>query len=52
MSIALPAVALTVLGILIVVLGLFAAGDVAVVVVGLGAIFAAGLLGALDRRRA
>jgi hypothetical protein len=52
MSIALPAVALTVLGILIALLGLFAAGDVVIVVVGLGAIFAAGLLGALDRRRA
>ncbi len=46
---------LTVLGALIVVLGLFAAGEILVVAVGLGAIVVAGIIGAiergLDRRR-
>lgn len=41
--------ALTLLGGLITLLGLFAAGDVAVMALGLGAIAAAGLIGALER---
>ena len=40
----LPVVALTSLGILIAVLGVFAAGDMLVVSIGLGAIFAAGII--------
>ena len=40
-----PIVALTSLGVLIVVLGLFAAGSLTVVLVGLGAICSAGVLG-------
>ena len=51
----LPVMVLTVLGALIAVLGLFAAGELLVVAVGLGAIVAAGIIGAiergLDRRR-
>ena len=46
----LPVVALTILGILITVLGLFAAGNLAVVTVGLLAIGGAGLLQVLERR--
>jgi hypothetical protein len=52
----LPVIALTTLGVLIAVLGLFAAGDMAIVAIGLGAVFAAGVLNAVerivDRRRA
>jgi hypothetical protein len=48
----LPVAALTVLGILITVLGLFVAGEIALTIVGLVSIFAAGLLGALVRRTA
>lgn len=48
----LPAAALGVLGVLITVLGLFAAGNVTIVVIGLVALFAAGLLEAFTRRRA
>lgn len=42
---------LIVLGILIAVLGLFAAGEMVVVVVGLAAVVAGGLLGAVASRR-
>jgi hypothetical protein len=47
----LAAGALVVLGILIAVLGLLAAGDMIVVVAGLASVFAGGLLGLLGRRR-
>lgn len=40
----LPVVALTTLGVLIAVLGIFAAGDMVVASIGLGAIFAAGMI--------
>jgi hypothetical protein len=52
MSISLPVAALSVLGILITVLGLFAAGNMAVVALGLLALFGAGLLEVIGRRRA
>jgi hypothetical protein len=45
-----PVLALTFLGVLIVVLGLFAAGSLTVVIVGLLAIGGAGILGVLERR--
>jgi hypothetical protein len=51
MGTSLPVVALTLLGILVAVLGLFAAGNIAVVVVGLAAIGVAGVLEVLGRRR-
>jgi hypothetical protein len=51
MSASLPVLALTVLGALITVLGLFAAAEMRVVAVGLVAIFGAGLLEAVGRRR-
>lgn len=44
-----PVLALTGLGIVITVLGLFAAGDMAIVVIGLAAIFGAGILGVIER---
>lgn len=44
-----PVLALTGLGILIAVLGLFAAGNMVIVVVGLAAIFGAGVIGILER---
>ncbi len=44
MNASLPVLLLSGAGIVIAVLGLFAAGDIAVVAVGLGSIFAAGLL--------
>lgn len=44
-----PVLALTGLGILITVLGLFAAGDMAIVVIGLAAIFGAGVIGVIER---
>lgn len=47
-----PVAALTVLGIVIVVLGLFAAGDLAVVALGLAAVFGAGLLQVVGARHA
>jgi hypothetical protein len=47
-----PVAALTFLGTLIAVLGLFAAGSIAVAAVGLLAIFGAGLLQVLGGRRA
>ena len=45
-----PVAALTILGILLAVLGLFVAGNMQIVVVGLIAIFAAGLLQVAGRR--
>ncbi len=48
----LPVFTLTVLGAIVAVLGLFAAGEIAVVALGLGAIAFAGLLAALGARRA
>jgi hypothetical protein len=50
-SISLPVVALSFLGILITLLGLFAAGDLTVVALGLLALFGAGLLEVIGRRR-
>jgi hypothetical protein len=43
---------LVVLGVLLTVLGLFTAGNILIVVVGLGAIAVGGILGLLDRRAA
>ncbi len=51
MSASLPVLALTVLGVLMSVLGLFAAGNIGVVAVGLVAIFGAGLLEVAGRSR-
>ncbi|HEY5652514.1 MAG TPA: hypothetical protein VIW46_13790 [Acidimicrobiia bacterium] len=51
MNTSFPVAALTVLGILTVVLGLFAAGDMLVVAMGFGALIAAGLIHALETRR-
>lgn len=45
----LPVLALTSLGVLISVLGLFAAGNMVIVAIGLGAIFGAGVIGAVER---
>lgn len=45
----LPVLALTSLGVLISVLGLFAAGNMVIVAIGLGAIFGAGIIGAVER---
>jgi hypothetical protein len=50
-SASLPVLALTVLGILIALLGLFAAGNIWVTVVGLVAIAFAGVLSVLEGRR-
>lgn len=44
-----PVLTLTALGILITVLGLFAAGDMTIVVIGLAAIFGAGVIGVIER---
>lgn len=52
MNTSFPVAALTTLGAFTVLLGFFAAGDIAVVAVGFGAIFGAGLLHALESRRA
>lgn len=49
-DVSLPVAVLTVLGALVVVLGLFAAGEIAVVGVGFGAIAVAGIIHVLDRR--
>lgn len=49
LKMSLPVLALTTLGILIAVLGLFAAGDMGVVLIGLGAVFGAGLVGIGER---
>jgi len=43
--------ALVVLGVLIAILGLFAAGNIVIVAVGLVAVFAGGVLEVLTRRR-
>ena len=51
MSSSMPVMALTFLGVLIVLLGLFAAGSVEVVIIGLAAIGAAGVLQVLGSRR-
>lgn len=45
----LPVMVLTFLGALIAVLGLFAAGEILVVGVGLGAVAVAGIIGAIER---
>lgn len=45
----LPVISLTALGVLIAVLGLFAGGSIVIAAVGLGAIFAAGLIGVAER---
>ena len=50
-SASLPVLALSVLGILIAILGLFAAGDVRLVIVGLVALAVAGFLQVLGQRR-
>lgn len=47
----LPVTVLTVLGILIAILGLFAAGSLAMVAVGLGAVGFAGVLAVIGARR-
>jgi hypothetical protein len=52
MSKSLPVAALVVLGSLIAVLGLFAAGDIVITIVGLVAIFGAGILQVVGSRRA
>lgn len=52
MNMSFPVAALAVLGILIALLGLFAAGDIVVTVVGLVAVALAGLLEVLGRSRA
>ena len=46
-----PVAALTILGILLAVIGLFVAGNMVIVVVGLVAIFGAGLLQVAGSRR-
>lgn len=51
MSTSLPVLSLTILGILIAVLGLFAAGNIGVVIVGLAAIAFAGVLQVAESRR-
>lgn len=51
MSTAVPAAFLVLLGALLAVLGLFAAGNLVVVVIGLLAIFGAGLLTLAEARR-
>ena len=51
MSASLPVLALSILGILIALLGLFAAGNVQLVIVGLVAIGVAGILQVVGQRR-
>ncbi len=46
-----PVAALTALGIVIAVLGVFSGGGVAVIALGLASIFGAGLIGAVADRR-
>jgi hypothetical protein len=46
-----PVFALTVLGVLVAVLGLFAAGEIAMVALGLAAVAFGGLLAAVGARR-
>jgi hypothetical protein len=50
MNTAAPVAALTILGIMLAVLGLFVAGNMEIVVIGLVAIFGAGLLQVAGRR--
>ena len=50
-GVSVPVAALTFLGVLIAVLGLFAAGNITIVVVGLVAIVAAGVLQVMGTRR-
>jgi hypothetical protein len=50
MNASLPVVVLTVLGAVIAVLGLFAAGDIVLVIVGLAAVAVAGLLYVMGNR--
>ncbi len=50
MNSSLPVTALTVLGILTVLLGFFAAGEILVVALGFAALVAAGLINALETR--
>lgn len=50
MATSMPVAALTVLGILLAVLGLFVAGNMIIVVVGLLSVFGAGLLQVMGRR--
>lgn len=45
----LPVISLTALGVMITVIGLFAAGNIVIAALGLGAIFAAGLIGVAER---
>ena len=51
MSSSFPVLALTFLGVIIAVLGLFAAGDIRIVIVGLAAIGFAGVLQVMGGRR-
>lgn len=51
-SVQLPIAVLTFVGLLVALLGLFAAGNIAVVVVGLSAVAFAGVLGLFATRRA
>jgi hypothetical protein len=50
MNTTVPVAALTILGIMLAVLGLFVAGNMEIVVIGLVAIFGAGLLQVAGRR--
>lgn len=50
-SASLPVVALTGLGVLVVLIGFFVAGNVTYVLIGLGAIAVAGVLHVVDRKR-
>lgn len=50
MSSSLPISILAILGLLISLLGLFAAGELVMVALGLAAVFGAGVLGIADRR--
>ena len=47
----LPVLVLTAIGAIVAVLGLFAAGDVRLVLVGMGAVAVAGVLHVLERRK-
>jgi hypothetical protein len=46
-----PVAVLTIMGAVVAFLGLFAAGNIVVVAVGIAAVFAAGLIAVLDGRR-
>jgi hypothetical protein len=47
----LPVLVLTAIGAIVAVLGLFAAGNVALVLIGMGAVAVAGVLHVLERRK-